>query len=115
MIADYAFYTLEYHGTLTGDAFGRLSVRAAAYLDTLTMGRINRPDLPAPVAKKAKLALCACVDELAEIEAGPIASESNDGVSVTFSRTGESDEQRLYRAAADYLTTTGLLYRGCCF
>ena len=115
MNVTYEFYTLDYHGKLLEAEFDRLAVRAGGYLDALTMGRVNHPDLPAPVAEKAKLALCACVDELAEIEAGPVASESNDGVSVTFSRSNTTDEQRLYRAAADFLTPTGLLYRGCCF
>lgn len=115
MNADYTFYRQDYRGEREETEFERLSVRAAAYLDTLTMGRINRPDLPPSVVHKAKLALCACIDELAEIEAGSIVAESNDGVSVTYARSGETDERRLFKAASAYLLTTGLLYRGCCF
>ncbi len=115
MNVTYEFYTLDYHGKLPEAEFDRLSVRAGGYLDALTMGRVNRPALPSPILQKAKLALCACTDELARIEEGTIASESNDGVSVTYARSSETDSQRLYRAVSDYLVTTGLLYRGCCF
>lgn len=115
MTVEYTFYVLDFRGKLSEPEFDRLSVRAAAYLDTLTTGRINRPDLPAQAVHKARLALCACIDELARIEEGTVTAESNDGVSVTYARSNATDDQRLYRAAAAYLTTTGLLYRGCCF
>ena len=41
-----------------------------------------------------------------------IASETNDGISVTYTTEGSTEEQRLYRAAVLYLGSTGLLYRG---
>ena len=43
-----------------------------------------------------------------------IAAESNDGVSVTYVTTSETNanERRLYQVVVLYLGNTGLLYRG---
>ena len=47
---------------------------------------------------------------------GDIASESNDGISVTYAvKAQQTQQQRLYDAASAHLAWTGLLYRGCCF
>lgn len=43
---------------------------------------------------------------------GGIASETNDGISVTYTTEGSTEEQRLYHAAVLYLGNTELLYRG---
>ena len=44
---------------------------------------------------------------------GAVTAESNDGVSVTYAAPTQSEERRLYNAAALHLGNTGLLYRGC--
>lgn len=113
-MCDYSFYVTEYHGALSEAEFSRQAVPALAYLDMLTLGRINRPS-PEHVQHKVKLALCAVVDVQAQQEAGEITSESNDGISVTYAKRDGTDGQRRFNAAALYLANTGLLYRGCCF
>jgi hypothetical protein len=111
---DYSFYADTFHGKAAPDEFTRLSVKASAYLDDLTQGRIT-DGLPDATQTKARLALCELVDTVALNESGGgIASESNDGVSVTYiaSKVAATDAQRLYSAARLYLGGTGLLYRG---
>ena len=63
------------------------------------------------------MALCAVVDAMHKAEnGGDIASESNDGISVTYAvKAQQTQQQRLYDAASAHLAWTGLLYRGCCF
>lgn len=115
MIAvDYDFYLQVYKGKMTQEDFERLSVKASAYLDYVTFGRINDA-LPDSVQQKVKLALCEVVDTyLLNEQGGGIASESNDGISVTYvsSSNAKTDTQRLYSAVSLYLGGTGLLYRG---
>ena len=106
------FYTKQFCGQLPQSEFLRLSVKASAYLTQLTAGRVNAA-LPAAVEDSVKYALCEVVDAMAANESAEIASESNDGASVSYKREGSS-AQRLYNAAALHLATTGLLYRGCC-
>ena len=41
--ADYAYYTDSYHGSAVAEQeWPRLSIQASAYLDMITMGRIQR-------------------------------------------------------------------------
>lgn len=115
MIAvDYEFYTQVYKGKMEQADFERLSVKASAYLDYVTFERIN-DTLPDNIQQKAKLAMCEVVDTyLLNEQGGGIASESNDGISVTYlsGNSAKTDTQRLYSAASLYLGGTGLLYRG---
>jgi hypothetical protein len=111
---DYGFYVDVFGGNASRADFTRLSIKAAAYLDDLTSGRITS-DLPVATQSKAKLALCELVDAYGMTEhGGGVVSESNDGVSVTYaaSKTTQTDGQRYYAAARLYLAGTGLLYRG---
>ena len=107
MSFSYAFYRDSYHGTLTEAELQRAEVPARAYLGRITCGRAAFED------EREKLALCAVCDAVAlEQQGGGLAAETNDGVSVTYAlpRTGGSAAR--YRAAADFLAGTGLLYRG---
>lgn len=110
----YRFYTQTYCGGMSPEAFSAASVRANAYLDTLTLGKSERRGLPDAVLAKLRLAACAVADAIVKNDSGVIASESNDGISVTYARAQDTDSQRLYNAAAQYLAPTGLLYRGVC-
>lgn len=113
---DYAFYRAM-GGTLSEEEFVRLRGKAWAYLDGLTLGRVNRL-LPGPSADRVKRACCAVADEYAAQEqGGEVVSASNDGYSETYAGSGQTAPQRLYCAAALHLTPTGLLYAGmggCC-
>lgn len=114
---DHALYR-EAGGTLSEEEFRRLAGKAWAYLEALTMGRVDMA-LPAPAAEKVKRACCALVNEYAAQErGGEIASAANDGYQETYVSSGRTFSQRLYDIAALYLAPTGLLYAGmgggCC-
>lgn len=113
---DYAFYQ-GFGGQLSEADFLRLRAQAWAYLEALTMGRVNSA-LPGPAAERVKRACCAVADEYAAQEqGGEVASASNDGYSETYAGSGRTAAQRLYDAAALHLAVTGLLYAGmggCC-
>ena len=117
--AEHAFYRSEYLGDRITDesTFNRLATRASAKLDQYTMGRISQTDCGISV----RLAVCS----MAEIlfweekrknahEGREISSESNDGYSVSFGGSSETDmaafsEKSLYQAAYAYLSQTGLM------
>lgn len=108
---DYAFYQAM-GGTLSEADFTRLRSRAWAYLEALTMGRVDKA-LPGPAAERVKRACCAVVEESAAQEkGGEVVGASNDGYSETYAGSGRTAAQRLYDAAALYLAPTGLLYAG---
>lgn len=108
---DHDYYTGVYGGDLTEADFLRLSVPGMAYLEDVTMGRVDE-ELPEAVDTRARLALCAVLDAMAVNERrGDLAAESNDGLSLTY-RTGEAPGGRVYQAAAMYLAGCGLLFRG---
>lgn len=116
-MTDYVFYTSDYGGSLPEEEFSRLCGRASAYLVSITLGKSGLPNLPETVRKSVDMALCAVVDAMHKAEnGGEIASESNDGISVTYAaKVQQTEQQRLYDAASTHLAWTGLLYRGCCF
>lgn len=115
LTADYKFYTETYHGKMEQTEFDRMAVLSSAYLDELTMGRTSGT-LTVDVEERAKLAFCSVADAyLLNEQGGGIASETNDGVSVTYVAgisNSKSEGRRLYEAAALFLGPTGLLYRG---
>lgn len=115
LTVDYKYYTETFHGKMTEADFERLSVYASAYLDELTFGKISA-ELDSDTKDKAKRAFCAVADAYRLNEqGGGIAAESNDGISVTYVAgvsNAKTDGRRLYEAAALFLSSTGLLYRG---
>lgn len=109
--ADYDYYLNEYSGNaVAGADFVRLSRQASAYLDSLTYGKIRGPWVD---DSRVKDACCALADILhAQEQGGEVASESNDGTSVTYVTSGKTAQNRMYDAAVMYLSSTGLLYAG---
>ena len=113
--ADYAYYSGTYGGAFAETDYNRLSGRASAYIDAITFGRAAGA-AGGTFDGRLKDACCAVADAYALAERGGIiASESNDGVSVTYvagvSKL-KTEDRRLYDAAALYLGCTGLLFRG---
>lgn len=111
---DYSFYTEVFHGRLSEREFVRQAVYASAYLDEVTMGR-TVGTMDEELAERVRLAFCAVAEACARNEEmGDLASETNDGVSVSYRSTGgeTGKNARLYAAAARFLGGTGLLYRG---
>lgn len=111
---DYSFYTNRFGGRLSAEDFMRLLPYASACLSELTCGRADG-DLRDDLAERVRYAQCALVDAWSVNEqGGGIASETNDGISVTYvaSHSAKSEGQRLYEAAALFLGGTGLMFRG---
>lgn len=116
LTVDYAFYIGTYKGTRTKEEFDRLSFFASAYIGDITLGRV--PDDPGDLededaALRVRLAFCAVLDTHGDQGASEgIASETNDGISVSYISDDTVRRRALYNTAAVYLGSTGLLYRG---
>ena len=112
--ADFEYYKDTYCGKMTEEEFDRFSRQASAYLDFITFDRIPAVTDEAIMAK-VKDACCALAETcLLNEQGGGIASETNDGISVTYvnGSGSKTDEQRLKQTALIYLGHTGLMYRG---
>lgn len=112
--ADFEYYAEVYGGELDADAFARASIKACRYIDTITLNKAQNahPSLATDLAN----CCCALTDELhmqQQTGGTDIASESNDGVSVTYRDNRGSPEQRLQGIAMQFLAATGLMYAGC--
>ena len=134
--ADYEYYTTTYLGTAIKEAdFPHLSLRASSFLDYYTQGRAaQNSDLDA-----IKMACCAVSEQYQVIdtaralaqkalssslssEGGELQSQTVGSWSKTYRSGGESAQQAttaaqaaqasLASVAAQYLSSTGLLYRG---
>lgn len=116
--ATYEYYITEYYGTaLTEQEFPKYAKRASAEIDHVTFGRLSTlPDNQIPDAVRD--AMCDVAEQLHQYattaEGGSIASENNDGYSVSYRDTGGiAAQQREIRATIrTYLAVTGLMFRG---
>lgn len=130
MYADYEYYK-EKFGVLNPyeideQKYNALGIRAAAYIDNLTM---NRTKEMTEIPECVKNAFCAVVDVLIAAQNakesmaegnGDIASEKTgeESVNYSYSRlsrqagTAVSLETQIKNAAVLYLSGAGLLYRG---
>lgn len=111
--ADYDYYLNEYFGnSISSDDFARLSRHASAYIDTITYGNAEKATDSKVIAKLSD-ACCAVAEVMYKQEqGGEVASESNDGASVTYVIGSTTPEQRMYSTAVMHLSSTGLLYAG---
>lgn len=110
---DYSYYIATYKGTLSEDDFHREVVRATAYVNQVTMGRISSAIFE-KYADEIKMATCAaCEVYHAAEKGGEIASESVGSWSRTYSTTSTTTQQKLQEAVETFLMMTGLLFRGC--
>ena len=121
MIATYDFYQTEYFGKLlTSEEFPEYATRADAWLSELTFDRYASPDLSESQIQAVKMSECAVAEICYELQAEPvsdpsISKETVGSHSVTYRTEAEAASglvARIYDAAARYLMTTGLLYRG---
>lgn len=110
--ADYEYYRAEYGGTsIPPEQFKGVALRASAYLDSITFGRIEAP------TDEVKCACCAIAEELfSEEQHKGVASEKAGDYAVTYSDSGEkkSGNQALFLVAKTFLGNTGLLFKGEC-
>ena len=112
--ADRDFYENTFHGEIIPEkAFPSMVLKASIFVKFLTFSRVDdMTEIPCAVADVMYQ------DRMRKDDAGrEIASESNDGYSVSFvtsqSKTTGTVEHRCKKAAYPYLAHTGLLYRGC--
>ena len=108
----YQDYTNTYGGSaIPESAWIRSYNDAEALVSAMTFGRI-RGALTDEERELTVLAVCAAADGFFGAEAGKsIASENNDGYSVSY-RTPDETQAQAISAAMTYLASTGLLYRG---
>lgn len=120
---DYDFYKESYGGTsVPQNSFLRFSIKASAYIDKITFGRIPKmyitdsTDENYNVPDEVKFATCATMDCIKKIEddGGVISSESegNHSVSYVDGISTMSEEKKINESATLYLSNTGLLYKG---
>ena len=121
MIATYEFYIGEYYGKLlSAEEFPEYATKADAWLSELTFDRYASPDLSESQLHAVKMSECAVAEICYELQAEPvsdpsISKETVGSHSVTYRTEAEAASglaARIYDAAARYLMTTGLLYRG---
>lgn len=121
--ATFSQYTTDYLGTaIASAAFARLALRASEIIDMLTFDRTAAIVLAATETATIALivkATCAVAEVYQANEANPsgggIKSESIGANSVTYmdgAHATLSDNAKLSRAAAVYLSATGLMFRG---
>lgn len=125
MSATFDFYRNIYYGeVLTEQNFPAFITRANMYLDYITMGKVNKENLPESIVSKVNMAECAIAEKCFQIDetskaavenGGEISSESVGSYSRTF-RSGyevsKEAEAEIYSIARKYLAFTGLLFRG---
>jgi hypothetical protein len=121
--ATYSYYTTTYLGTEIASAdFAQLALRASAMIDRLTFNRaaaIIAANTPAETVDAIQMATCAVAEEIQSIESAGnndgISSERIGNYSVTYTANAAAQmtrSQKLSVAAALYLASTGLMYRG---
>lgn len=126
MYADYSFYSETFKGTLSEELYDQMEPKAEAYIRYLTC--MNGDIFEKAGVAAVQQAVCAAVEAIANNltvnastglseAARPVASENNDGYSVTFAGvdTSESAEAALRRKVLEavriYLLPTGWLSR----
>lgn len=118
MYADYSYYTDTYCGnTLTADEFARASTRASSFLDYFTRNKAKDYE-----GEEIKMCCCALAEQFQVIEQataqsvkGEVQSESVGSWSKTYrsgAETATAARSALADIARQYLSNTGLLYRG---
>ena len=116
MYATYSYYKDKYFGKLEADDFYANEKRACAEIDHVTFGRCKKMS-EQEIPDEVRDAVCAVVDLLYRFESArgaEIASESNDGVSVSYRDISDKrkQEQEIRQTLRTFLAPTGLMFRG---
>jgi len=111
--ADYDYYADTYLGKMSAEDYERLCRQASAYIDNATRDKASSASGSTLI--KVKDACCQICDILLKDEqGGDIASESNDGISITYSiAQAKTKEQKIREVINLYLGNTGLITRWC--
>lgn len=117
IFATYEYYANAYLGTaLTEQEFSKYARRASAEMDHVTFGRLSK--LPEEqITDSIRDCMCDVAERMHHFETATgsdIASENNDGYSISYRDTGDTDTQRheIRAVIRTYLAVTGLMYRG---
>lgn len=114
--ATYEYYATEYLGNeLDNEEFLRYAKRASAEIDYVTFGRLKeKTEIP----NEVKDAVCAVAEQMkasntaATVSSSGVASESNDGYSVSYREVSSASLRNEYQSKIRlYLANTGLLSR----
>lgn len=109
----YDFYSNQFFGRLPEEDFKRQAIKATAFVRQITGGKADGVTDDDIRANAVRNAICEVCEVYATAEAGEIESESNDNVSVKYSRSGISGTVTSPLSAAIlHLTGTDLLYMG---
>lgn len=120
MYADREYYRNTYKGKDISDAdIDRLLARASERLDCITFSRIQTATDAVRNACCAMAEILSADDQQTKASNGrEVASETNDGYSVSYVNSGNTEvrdqllERRLHKAAYLYLSQTGLMDYG---
>lgn len=116
MKVDYSFYIESFGGSQVSEsAWLSLELKAEKRLEHFSFGRTAGDWQAKDWEQNAKYAICEMAEAMQKRESrGNIASENNDGYSVSYQteQTEEEFESRLYQIASTYLMPSGLLYMG---
>lgn len=119
--ADYAFYVEEFGGGSIEEAdFDGAILKASAFLDEITFGRIT------DVTDDIRAAACAVAEEMCRVQTvynsgggGSVASEKTGDESITYNTSGivppdsPAAKSAYYSAASMYIKDKRLLERWC--
>ena len=119
----YRYYVDTFHGRKLSEAdFNEYSVRAQAFIDQVTFGRlltIAKKWKTKDCVKKCECALAEYIPALEKADdkavAGDLNSESVGSYSVSYKSgvdMADNANRRMYSICEQYLSNTGLLYRG---
>lgn len=115
--ADYQYYVNEYYGSkLTEAEFPKYAKRATAEMNHVTFGRLERL-ADSQITDMIKDCMCDIAEKMQYFETttgAEVASENNDGYSVTYRTVGDVDSRHheIFATIRTYLAPTGLMYRG---
>lgn len=111
MSVSFEFYKNDFHGIKISSEteFDAAEVKARAYVDRVTFERTKRMD---ELTHDVQMAICAVAEVYFDADStSMIASENNDGYSVSY-RDGRSSLRRMLRQSAETFLPSELLYRG---
>lgn len=113
LAVDFDYYRDVYRGEAVGaEAWPAFSRDAAAWLDAVTFSRADER-LPPETLDACKMAVCAAAEVLfRQREGGALTSETVGKWSRSYAADTRPCGKKLRDAAALYLASTGLLYRG---
>ena len=127
MYVDFTYYSTAYGGTaILADSFNKYERKARVFIDDVTFDRLkNDATLIDDTVKECLCEIMECnyklEQEEAETDGKLISSETIDQHSITYAvsdtEKNEIDKSRInftkfYNIARQYLSNTGLLYRG---